>query len=247
MKEEVLGKAIYDVLKYIVVLLLTYFAISFVPFLSSINSFIKSDITVSIQNLLLIVLSVVLVTIVVYFVFNRKKLRIINHDLRTDELTLLNNQRALSADLPKAIEWSKSENKQMSVIIIDIDDFKKFNSDYSQQIADIVLKKFAEFLLSDSRITDTVYRQHVKGDEFVIIAKNTNLNNAIIAANRKRLAIASTGIKIDPSNRVFKITVCCGVAELNKSDNAESILKRAFSAMLQAKSKQGKNGTASLI
>ncbi len=131
---------------------------------------------------------------------------------------------------------------------MDIDNFKELNTKFTQKTADAVLVKFGTLLKADNRLTDTIYRQHVKGDEFVIITKETILENAVKAADRKRINIAKTGIQIEGYAAPFFVTVCCGVVEFNaKADNDEAILDRAFTAMKDAKAKIGKNATTSLI
>lgn len=172
----------------------------------------------------------------------------IRKDLHTDELTGLPNKKALDTELKEILTTAKKEGKNLSIILMDIDDFKKFNTNQGQNVADEVLKKFGALLKSDSRITDRIYRQHLKGDEFVIIAGETTLDNAVIAANRKRELIAKTGIQIDNVKDPFVLTVCCGVVELDhKKDDENTILVRAHSAMLMAKAIKGKNQTKSLI
>jgi len=190
----------------------------------------------------------VLITFLIQFLIYRKRFSLIKKDLHTDQLTGLPNKRALDEELKNIVNLARKEGENISIVLMDIDDFKNFNTIYGQVIADEVLKKFGALLKSDCRITDRIYRQHVKGDEFVIVAKETSLENAIIAANRKRKLIAKTGIQIENIQNPFVLTVCCGVVELNiEKDNENTILERAHAAMLQAKAIKGKNQTKSLI
>jgi diguanylate cyclase (GGDEF)-like protein len=246
-KSDALAKAIYDVAKYIVVAIITYFVLELVPENTTVGEFLAKKIDLTILQFSLTILVVIFVTIIVYFLLNKKRFELIKLDLQTDELTELPNNRALSEDLPKVISWAKSEMKPFSIILMDIDDFKDFNTKYTQSTADKVLIKFGTLLAADNRITDKIYRQHVKGDEFVIITKDTILENAVKAANRKRENIAKTGIQI-PDLGMFNLTVCCGVAEFNpKTDDQKMLLDRAFDAMKIAKGKANKNSTNSLV
>ncbi len=77
-----------------------------------------------------------------------------------------------------------------------IDNFKSYNEKHGYTKADEILKKLGHILKNDSRITDTTFRQHLKGDEFIIVAAETDLSNAIKAANRKRTLIAITDFTI---------------------------------------------------
>lgn len=246
--DDVLAKAIYDIGKYVIAVLITYLILRLFPKNTSVGEFLQKEIVVSILQFGLIILVAVSLTIVIYFLANRKRFALIKRDLYTDELTGIPNNRALSQDLKSIINWAKSENKPLSIILMDIDNFKDFNNRYGLNVADEVLIKFGTLLKSDNRFTDTIYRQHVKGDEFVIITKETILENAAKAANRKRENIASTGIQIPGYSEPFTLTVCCGVVEFNpKADNEETLLERGFNAMKNAKSKPGKNSTVSLI
>ena len=248
LKEDILASVIYEVGKYIVVAIGAYFILKLFPKDSSLGDFLSKTISVTVLQGVFIIFFFIVATIVIYFFFNRKRFALIKKDLQTDELTGVPNHRALTLDLSKTIAWAKSEDKPFSLILMDIDDFKKFNSDFSQTVADKVLVKFATLLRLDSRLTDSLYRQHVKGDEFIIITKDTILENAVKAANRKRETIASTGIQIEGYNEPFHLTVCCGVVEFDsRADDIQSILERGFTAMKQAKSKPNKNSTVSLV
>lgn len=246
--DDVLAKAIYDIGKYAVIALITYGLLNLLPSGSSVGDFLQRIISLTVLQLGLLLFVAVTTTIIIYFLINRKRFAIIKQDLHTDELTGIPNNRALKQDLNKTIEWAKSENKPFSIILMDIDNFKDLNTKFNQKTADAVLVKFGTLLKADNRLTDTVYRQHVKGDEFVIITKETILENAVKAADRKRTTISKTGIQVSGYATAFSVTVCCGVVEFNpKLDNDETILERAFTAMKDAKTKTGKNSTISLI
>lgn len=246
--DDILAKAIYDIGKYVFVVLVTYGLLNLIPSNSSVGDVLRMEISFSVLQFGLILFIAVASTIIIDFFLNKKKFALIKHDLQTDELTGIPNHRALSQDLKETIDWAKSENKTFSIILMDIDDFKNLNSTFGLKVADEVLIKFGTLLRADNRLTDTIYRQHVKGDEFIIITKETILENAVKAADRKRENIAKTGIQISGFPTPFSLTVCCGVVEFNpKIDSEETILERGFNAMKQAKAKTGKNFTVSLI
>lgn len=162
-------------------------------------------------------------------------------------MTGLPNHKALNEKLPETIEWAKSEKRIFSLILMDIDDFKKINTLYGYENADKVLSKLGNLLRNDGRATDTTFRQHAKGDEFIIIAKGTSLQNARLAANRKRDLIKDTSFEIKGIDVVVTLTICCGVVEYNNLDDQETILKRAHRAMMSAKTKEGKNSVEALM
>lgn len=250
LKEDALAKAIYDLCKYLLGLFVAYVVLNRIPINTVIGEFLQSPHSFNYLQVFIVLSVTVLITVLIQFLFNKKRFATIKKDLHTDELTGLPNKRALEEEIKDVVSLAKKERKNLSVILMDIDDFKIFNTKHGQIIADEVLKKFGRMLKSDSRITDKVYRQHIKGDEFVIIAKDTSLNNAVLAANRKRELIEKTGIEIEINGKKesLLLTVCCGVVELNiEKDNEITILERAHSAMIQAKNITGKNNTKSLI
>ncbi|OUL64192.1 MULTISPECIES: GGDEF domain-containing protein [unclassified Flavobacterium] len=248
LKEDVLAKAIYDILKSILIALITYFILDEIPKGTTFGGFLNKELTFNILQILITITFIIISTIFIQFLLNRKRFSTIKKDLHTDELTGIPNHRALGQDLKNTIEWAKAKKMPFSIILMDIDNFKNLNTEFGQLVADNILVKFGTLLKADNRLTDTIYRQHLKGDEFIFITKETILENAVKAANRKRENIAKTGIKIQNISQAFNITVCCGVVEFNSELDTEAIiLERAFDAMKNAKNEPNKNATASLI
>ena len=247
LKDDALSKLLYDLGKLLLGALIPFLLLQYLPNTNSIVSTLNEKFAVSYLNLIFVIAIVIIVTTLVVTYITNKRYNVIKKDFNTDELTGIPNNRALANELKEVIDWAKTSNSQFSVILIDIDDFKSFNTTYGLTVADQILIKLANLLKSDSRITDKLFRQHVKGDEFVIIARNTNLQNAIFAANRKKNTIAETDIEIREYNQVFRLTVCCGVTEYTNNDTPEAILERGFKAMKNAKSVSGKNSVKSLV
>src|SRR5690606_16588237 len=105
------------------------------------------------------------------------------------ELTGLKNHKALEEYIKERLQYYKKNDGALSIILIDIDDFKSFNSRYGYNTADLILGKVGELLRSDRRATDETFRKFSRGDEFLIITNDTSLSNAILAADRKRILI----------------------------------------------------------
>ena len=246
-KDDALSKLLYDLGKLLLGALIPYLLLQYLPNTNSIVAKLNEKSAISYLNLIFIIVFVIVLTALIVTYLTNKRYNLIKKDLNTDELTGIPNNRALTNELKEVVDWAKTSNSLFSVILIDIDDFKNFNTTYGLTVADKILIKLANLLKSDSRITDKLFRQHVKGDEFVIIARNTNLQNAILAANRKKNTIAETDIEIHEHNQVFKLTVCCGVTEYTNNDTPEAILERGFKAMKNAKGVSGKNSVKSLI
>jgi diguanylate cyclase (GGDEF)-like protein len=244
-KQDALSKVIYDILKYVVLVTITLLIAKLIPEKTSFGTIINQKITLTVLNIGLIIILVIAVTLVVTLVYTRKKYRLLQQDNYTDELTGLLNYKALKDLLPKTIEACQKQKTRLSLLIIDIDDFKQFNERYSYQTADKVLAKVGTLLRSDSRITDTTFRQYQKGDEFIVLAKETELPNAIIAARRKK-DLFKTGIEVN--ERTYRVTVSCGVTEFHfEEDTQDTALARLNNALKVAKSRQNKNSVEALI
>lgn len=153
-----------------------------------------------------------------------------------DPLTQLYNRRFLSQFLEKEISRSRRYELPLSVILIDIDDFKQVNDTHSHRTGDLVLLAFATLLRQSSRQSDVLVRQ--AGDEFVIIAPETTLPDAQNLAERLRQRIAEH--QWDTIVPDLHLTVSIGVADLL---GEEDLLDRADKLLYTAK-RAGKNQVA---
>ncbi len=159
----------------------------------------------------------------------------------TDDLTGLYNQRFFLTEIIKEIERAKRHKRKLSLLFIDIDDFKSFNDSYGHWEGDYVLKKFAELIKKNVRDIDMVCRYG--GEEFVILLPETSKIEAFDVAERIRATVGRHNFHtytLDGSPAEVTRTVSIGVAELEANDNMETFLKRADRAMFQAKM-AGKN------
>lgn len=145
-----------------------------------------------------------------------------------DPLTNLHNRRSLKKQLKDEIDYHKQNIQKSSLLILDLDHFKKINDLHGHTIGDNILVKFANMLKSTVRETDKVYRYG--GEEFIIIANNTKLENAGKLAEHIRQATENT-IKVNN----IPVTVSIGVAEVSKDDTDISWLHRADHALYRAK------------
>jgi diguanylate cyclase (GGDEF)-like protein len=244
-KQDALSKALYDILKYVIIVIATIIIAKFIPNNTSFGSIINKTFNLSVLNIFLTIVLTIAFTLLVTILYTRKKYNTLKQDNFTDELTGMLNHKALKDILPKTIDNCKRQNQKLSLIIIDIDDFKIFNKNYNYQIADKVLTKVGDLLKSDSRATDFSFRQYFKGDEFIILAKETELANAVRAAERKR-NLFRTGIEVD--NQIYHLTVSCGVTEFNfATDTEDSALARINNALQIAKAKTNKNCVEALV
>lgn len=154
----------------------------------------------------------------------------------TDGLTCLYNHRYFQDSLSSEINRVYRYKHPLSLIIMDIDDFKKINDNYGHKKGDVVLKVLAEKMWESIRETDIACR--MGGEEFAIILPETTSYEAFAVAERLRLAISS-----QPIDEISRVTISLGVATFpDDASDKDSIIVAADTAMYQAK-RQGKNQT----
>jgi len=160
----------------------------------------------------------------------------LNESLRqiaaTDELTGLFNYRRFQEALLKEVERARRFGRPLSLLFIDIDEFKAVNDRFGHQVGDVVLAQLAALLSQNLRIVDTVCRYG--GEEFSILLPETTSDGATVAAERIRSLIANHDFGLDEPN--YRITVSIGVASFNPAtDDPASLVRRADQAMYAAK------------
>jgi diguanylate cyclase (GGDEF)-like protein len=159
----------------------------------------------------------------------------------TDGLTGLYNSRYFYRYLDIEISRTKRYGSSFSLMLFDIDNFKRLNDTYGHQSGDEVLQELARIFKSVSRETDIVVRYG--GEEFVIILPNTSEEEAITLANRILQSVQETTMKINATDSV-SVTVSGGVASFpQNASTAKGLLNAADSAMYAAKT-AGKNTIA---
>jgi two-component system cell cycle response regulator len=151
----------------------------------------------------------------------------------TDGLTKLYNHQHLYDQLDNEVKKAKRYGRALSIIMFDIDDFKKVNDSYGHQVGDTVLVKIARELRESVRDVDMVGRYG--GEEFLVILPETGLENAHLLADRIRQKISALKYGLDS-----KITISGGVAELREDDDVQDIVGSADKLLYRAK-QAGKN------
>ena len=161
------------------------------------------------------------------------------HMASTDGLTGLYNHRQFKKMLKEEISRSKRYGKPLSLIMLDVDDFKKFNDTYGHPAGDKVLTIVAGILRDLSRESDLAFRYG--GEEFVVVLPETAIDEALVAAERIRRVIETDSVP-DLNGAVKSgVTVSAGVASCPRDgDSAEDLLKTVDDLLFQAK-EQGKN------
>ncbi len=155
-----------------------------------------------------------------------------------DGLTELYNHRYFQDALRNQIEISKRYGQPFSLIIIDIDFFKKFNDTYGHQAGDAVLRQVAQTLKKNSRTTDFVCRYG--GEEMSIILPNTNADDAFYNANRIRQAVEEKAFQLN-ATETGNVTISVGVATFPEhAENAQDLIEYADKGLYWAK-EHGRN------
>lgn len=203
---------------------------------------------------------VVILLLIVYYEFNKKNkaIRLLNEALSEkekltkklektnielqniatkDSLTGIGNRRYYFEFGDKAFYLAKRENKLLSLITIDIDNFKNINDKFGHQVGDDVLKLVASSMESEIRKSDILAR--VGGEEFSIVLPNTNLDEAMIISEKIRTKIKATSFCTEDIE--ISVTGSLGVSQIEKDDtDLDDIYARADKALYKAKS-SGKN------
>ncbi|MDD5305961.1 MAG: GGDEF domain-containing protein [Deltaproteobacteria bacterium] len=159
-------------------------------------------------------------------------------DATIDGLTGLHNRRRLGEYLPRLVERSQRAGMPLSVLMMDVDHFKRFNDTYGHPAGDRVLEVVSQVILARIRPTDLGARYG--GEEFVIVLPETPLAGARIAAERLRLAICATAIESHDGRALPPVSVSIGVAELSPEEKEDGLVARADAALYRAK-RSGRN------
>jgi len=162
----------------------------------------------------------------------------------TDGLTGLHNRRYLDTHLETLVARALNRDKQLSLLITDIDRFKDVNDTHGHDAGDDVLREFARRLRINVRGMDLACRYG--GEEFVIVMPDTPPHVAAEVAERLRAQIESDGFSIENGARSIEVTVSVGVTSLiqSEAETAKALLKRADEALYEAK-QSGRNRVVS--
>jgi diguanylate cyclase (GGDEF)-like protein len=155
-----------------------------------------------------------------------------DHLARIDSLTGLGNRRALEEALPVAIAAARRAVHPLSVMVADLDDFKRVNDTFGHHAGDDVLREAARAFTNAVRVPDPCFRWG--GDEFVALLPGADLATAREVSERVAAAVAAacTG----PDGQPVRITV--GIAELDAAETGEQMVVRADADLLDGKNRR---------
>ncbi len=162
----------------------------------------------------------------------------------TDPLTKLFNRRYFSEVSPQMFSLAKRNDEPLSVMMLDIDRFKKINDTYGHQTGDKVIESFAEIVRSIKRESDIACRYG--GEEFILLLPKTAIEGAAELAQRIRQTIEAKPVTSSMGESVhFTVSVGVSEADYEKDSTIEAVIKRADDAMYRAK-REGRNRTCTL-
>lgn len=153
-----------------------------------------------------------------------------------DSLTGIYNRAAMDRSLEREVELSHRHDTSVSLLIVDVDHFKRINDNLGHSAGDAVLKSLASCINDTMRASDMLFRYG--GEEFAIILSGTDMDGARQVGERIRTAVAA--FPFVHNGRKIDLTVSIGVATLGRRDSAKHLFNKADDALYQAK-KAGRN------
>ncbi len=153
-----------------------------------------------------------------------------------DPLTGAGNRRGLDAKLAEVVNSFRRSGTQSSLVLLDLDHFKRVNDIHGHAVGDQILKRVTEIINLRIRVTDSLYR--IGGEEFIVVLEGANLHKAVHLAEQLRTLVDANELVPDHA-----VTISLGVAELKEGESPNDWLHRADEALYRAKD-AGRNSTS---
>jgi diguanylate cyclase (GGDEF)-like protein len=151
----------------------------------------------------------------------------------TDDLTKLHNHRFFQESLPREMKRAERTGEPLSLILLDIDDFKQLNDRYGHSVGDAVLRRVADVMIAEVREMDLLARYG--GEEFALLASQTTLEGAVALAEKLRVAVSEARFSVlaldGPSE--IRVTLSGGVTTYRGDEKA--FFNEADRALYRAK------------
>jgi diguanylate cyclase len=163
----------------------------------------------------------------------RGKLDDVRKESMTDPLTQIANRKALDEAVKSALS-GVAEGEEISLLLCDIDHFKKFNDSWGHQTGDQVLRLVAACLSENTKGRDTAARYG--GEEFAVLLRGTSLASATNVAEQIRATVETKKlIKKSTGDILGTITISIGVAQFSRGESIETVVRRADACLYGAK------------
>ena len=164
---------------------------------------------------------------------NYGELRKFERHASTDALTSLSNRHAMETSFPKVIEKCLDKAQPVSLMMIDVDNFKQFNDMLGHVAGDRALSVVAKVLRQHFRQRDLLARYG--GDEFAVLLPDVNLEESMAIGERVRRAITGETDDVEDSLIRIPVRISMGVAEMSPDGTLDSLLRDADAALYRAK------------
>jgi diguanylate cyclase (GGDEF)-like protein len=168
---------------------------------------------------------------------NARMVRRLEEQATTDGLTGLLNKRALLETAQEKLSAAKRFGRHVSVLIADIDHFKRVNDTYGHDVGDVVIKELADIHERNRRTTDSVAR--FGGEEFVTICEQTDAEGALLLAERIRNELGQT--KFHANGETLSCTCSVGIATFPEAGSTWNELFKAADTALYESKRGGRN------
>jgi diguanylate cyclase (GGDEF)-like protein len=149
----------------------------------------------------------------------------------SDKLTGLANRQVFDVIAANALKDANRSGEPLSAMLIDIDHFKRVNDTYGHQAGDVVIQGVAKAAKASLRDSDTLCRWG--GEEFLVVLKNCDVENARVLAEKLRQAVKEATFQYNET--IIPVTVSLGIAEYQAGELIEHFLGRTDVALYAAK------------
>jgi diguanylate cyclase len=151
-----------------------------------------------------------------------------------DAVTSLKNRHWLEVHLPKEVQASVEANEPLSIIMADVDHFKRINDTFGHAVGDEILRRFAELLSKNIKGRDTAARYG--GEEFIVVLPQTRMAGARNLGEQIRGELESKKWMHHRTGQpIGKVTASFGIAELRQGEICDDLLDRADGKLYEAK------------
>ncbi|MFA5040159.1 MAG: diguanylate cyclase [Bdellovibrionales bacterium] len=158
----------------------------------------------------------------------------VHKEAQIDPLTEVGNRKFFDREIVRILSEARELNLKVSMLMVDIDFFKKFNDTHGHLVGDQVLRLVARTLVENLKGRDVIARYG--GEEFVIILPDTRLEDAERVANHLRTCLATKNITRRGTNEILgTITISIGAAEYIMGEDGDALISRADGALYEAK------------
>lgn len=192
------------------------------------NIIIKEN-TISDQKNIISALTILSIIVVILGLNGIRQNQLLKNLSQTDSLSGLYNRRFINQKLQEEISKFKRYKTPFSILLIDVDFFKRINDLYGHDKGDLIIKEISSLIQKNIRNTDICARWG--GEEFLILTPNSDLKAALTLANSLREFIEKNDFKMEKDG----VTISIGVSTYNENITQEKLIKLADNALYKAK------------